>query len=231
MLGRSVAHLTIYLPAMALYLIVLPHIYGFSTLGHLPQLFALAAIFLLATSFMGQAVGAWFTRPENATILLLATSLPQFFMAGFAWPREAIPEVAAGVRPALPADTAIDGLVRINQLGATIWEVAHDWLGPWCLTIGYFILAVISAFAFKRTATCAGLIGAGDHCDRNHAYRAAPCLSSASSGSVGRAHRCREIDGSQGRAGGERPTRVDYGPRKAPVCTRVMYWQKLLRWS
>ena len=32
--GRGIAHLTIYLPALALYLIVLPRIYGFSTLGH-----------------------------------------------------------------------------------------------------------------------------------------------------------------------------------------------------
>ena len=101
-LGRGIAHMTIYLPALALYLIVLPRTYGFSTLGHLPQLFALAAVFLLATSFMGQAVGAWFTRPENATILLLATSLPQFFMAGFAWPREAIPRRGPRVRSDFP---------------------------------------------------------------------------------------------------------------------------------
>jgi ABC-2 type transport system permease protein len=149
-LGRGVAHLTIYLPAVALYLIVLPRIYGFSTLGHLPQIFALATIFLLATSFMGQAVGAWFTRPENATILLLATSLPQFFMAGFAWPREAIPDVALAFGRIFPADSAIDGLVRVNQLGAGIWEVAHDWLGLWCLALVYFALAVISAFVVKR---------------------------------------------------------------------------------
>src|SRR5262245_5951261 len=32
-LGRGIAHLTIYLPALALYLIVLPHFYGFSVLG------------------------------------------------------------------------------------------------------------------------------------------------------------------------------------------------------
>jgi ABC-2 type transport system permease protein len=149
-LGRGMAHLTIYLPALALYLIVLPRIYGFSALGHLPQLFALATVFLLATSFMGQAVGAWFTRPENATILLLATSLPQFFMAGFAWPREAIPDVALALGRIFPADFAIDGLVRINQLGAGIWEVAHDWLGLWCLALAYFALAVISALAVKR---------------------------------------------------------------------------------
>jgi ABC-2 type transport system permease protein len=149
-LGRGVAHLTIYLPALALYLIVLPRIYGFSTLGHLPQIFALATVFLLATSFMGQAIGAWFTRPENATLLLLATSLPQFFTAGFAWPREAIPDAALALGRLFPADSAIDGLVRVNQLGAGIWEVAHDWLGLWCLALGYFALAVISAYAVKR---------------------------------------------------------------------------------
>jgi ABC-2 type transport system permease protein len=149
-LGRGIAHLTIYLPALALYLVVLPRIYGFSTLGHLPQIFALATVFLLATSFMGQAIGAWFTRPENATLLLLATSLPQFFTAGFAWPREAIPDAAIALGGIFPADAAIDGLVRINQLGASLWEVAHDWLGLWCLALGYFALAVISAFAVKR---------------------------------------------------------------------------------
>jgi ABC-2 type transport system permease protein len=149
-LGRGVAHLTIYLPALALYLIVLPRIYGFSTLGHLPQLLALGTVFLLATSFMGQAIGAWFTRPENATILLLATSLPQFFTAGFAWPREAIPDAAIALGRAFPADSAIDGLVRINQLGASLSEVAHDWLGLWCLALAYFALAVISALAVKR---------------------------------------------------------------------------------
>ena len=82
MLGRGIAHLTIYLPALALYLIVLPRIYGFSTLGDPLQLLALGSVFLLATSFMGQAVGAWFTRPENATLIFLATSLPQFFPRG-----------------------------------------------------------------------------------------------------------------------------------------------------
>ena len=149
-LGRGVAHLTIYLPALALYLIVLPRFYGFSTLGSLPQIMALAAVFLLATSFMGQAVGALLTRPENATIILMATSLPQFFLAGFAWPREAIPDVALAFGKIFPADSAIDGLVRVNQLGASIWSVAHDWLTLWCLAFAYFALAVIAAFASKR---------------------------------------------------------------------------------
>jgi ABC-2 type transport system permease protein len=148
--GRGIAHLTIYLPAVALYLIVLPRFYGFSTLGDPGQLLALASVFLLATSFLGQAVGAWFTRPENATIILLATSLPQFFTTGFAWPREAIPAAARALGRIFPADFAIDGLVRSNQLGASIWEVSRDWMGLWSLALVYFVLAVISAFVVKR---------------------------------------------------------------------------------
>jgi ABC-2 type transport system permease protein len=154
-LGRGMAHLTLYLPALALYLVVLPRVYGFSTLGHPAQLFALASVFLLATSFLGQAVGAWFTRPENATLVLLATSLPQFFTTGFAWPREAIPPAASTLGRAFPADFAIDGLVRINQLGASLWEVSRDWVGLWWLALIYFTLALISAFAVKRRPTYA----------------------------------------------------------------------------
>src|SRR4029079_8223749 len=74
-LGRGIAHLTLFLPVLslylisvsrifALYLIALPRFYGFSALGGPLQLFVLASVFVLATSFMGQAFGAWFERPE-----------------------------------------------------------------------------------------------------------------------------------------------------------------------
>jgi len=149
-LGRGIAHLVIYLPALALYFIVLPRFYGFSTLGQPLQLFALASVFILATSFMGQAVGAWFKHPETPTLIFLGTSLPQFFLAGFSWPREAIPKPVLAFGYIFPSDLAIDGIVRIDQLGANLWEVARDWRGLWALAAIYFVLAVMSAFFVKR---------------------------------------------------------------------------------
>lgn len=92
-------------------------------------------IFLLATSFLGQAIGAWFTRPENATLLLLATSLPRFFTAGFAWPREAIPDAAQALGRMFTADTAIDGPARRRHLegrmtgsasGRLCWSISRS---------------------------------------------------------------------------------------------------------
>jgi ABC-2 type transport system permease protein len=149
-LGRGVAHLTIYLPAVALYFIVLPRFYGFSTLGQPLQLFALATVFTLATSFMAQAAGAWFKHPETPTLIFLGTSLPQLFLTGFSWPREAIPEGVQAVGYIFPSYFAIDGLVRINQLGASLWEVARDWRGLWILALIYFTLAVMSVSLLKR---------------------------------------------------------------------------------
>ncbi len=149
-LGRGVAHLTIYAPALALYFIVLPRFYGFSTLGQPLQLLALVSVFVLATSFMGQAAGAWFKHPETPTLIFLGTSIPQLFLTGFSWPREAIPEQVRALGYVFPANFAIDGLVRINQLGASLSEVARDWRGLWILAIVYFALAVMSAFMVKR---------------------------------------------------------------------------------
>jgi len=148
-LGRGVAHLTIFVPALALYFIVLPRFYGFSTLGEPLQVFALASLFILATSFMGQAAGAWFKHPETPTLIFLGTSIPQLYLTGFAWPQEAIPQTVQAVGYIFPSNFAIDGLVRIDQLGASIWDVVHDWQGLWCLTIIYFALAVFSAYVVK----------------------------------------------------------------------------------
>jgi ABC-2 type transport system permease protein len=149
-LGRGVAHLTIFLPALALYFIILPRLYGFSTLGQPAQLFALASIFILATSFMGQAVGSWFKHPETPTLIFLGTSLPQLFLTGFSWPREAIPEQVLAAGYIFPSDFAIDGIVRIDQLGASLWDVTRAWRGLWILAAIYFTLAVLSQFLLKR---------------------------------------------------------------------------------
>jgi ABC-2 type transport system permease protein len=149
-LGRGVAHLTILLPALALYFIVLPRVYGFSTLGQPLQVFALASVFILATSFMAQAAGAWFKHPETPMLIFVGTSLPQFFLAGFSWPREAIPRSVLALHYVFPSDAAIDGLVRIDQLGASLWEVARDWRGLWLLAIVYFLLAIMSVYVNTR---------------------------------------------------------------------------------
>jgi ABC-2 type transport system permease protein len=146
-IGQSLAHLCVALPGLALFMVILPRIYGFSTLGHGLDVIVMAVPFLLASSLMGQFVGGWFRRRETAVLVFVATSLPLFFMVGMAWPVESIPDVLRAFSRIFPSTSAIDGLVRINQMGAPLSDVAKDWATLWVLTGVYAVLAVVTSFA------------------------------------------------------------------------------------
>jgi ABC-2 type transport system permease protein len=143
--GRTLAHVTLYIPALALFLVILPRIYGFSTLGTLSALALFAVPFILAVSLMGQFAGLLFKRRETAVLVFVATTLPQFFLVGVSWPREMIPPLLEQIRRVFPSESAIDGLVRINQMGASLSEVRSDWLWVWFLAALYFALALAAA--------------------------------------------------------------------------------------
>jgi ABC-2 type transport system permease protein len=146
-LGQALAHWTLYVPAMLLYFVVMPRVYGFSTLGSNWAMAALSVPFILATSFLGQALGLVFRHRETAVLLVIASSLPQFFLVGVSWPAEALPGLLLRLRELLPSVSAIDGFVRINQMGATLAEVRPDFLRLWALVLLYFAIAALLAQA------------------------------------------------------------------------------------
>jgi ABC-2 type transport system permease protein len=141
--GQALAHLALALPAYALYLVVMPHIYGYAASPHLLDLLVLAIPFILAVSFLGQALGALAKRRETAVIILIGFGLPLFFLVGVAWPQEAIPAIVRAAGTAIPSTFGIDALVRINQMGASVADVAADWRALWILTGVYAVLAFL----------------------------------------------------------------------------------------
>jgi ABC-2 type transport system permease protein len=149
-LGQAVAHLCLALPGLALYLIVIPRIAGFSTLGGVLDLLAMAIPFVLSVSFLAQFASLWFQRRETAVLLFIAASLPLFFTVGVSWPVEAIPDVIREASRAFPSTSAIDGLVRINQMGASLHDVAKDWAFLWALVAIYGALTISAALVFRK---------------------------------------------------------------------------------
>ncbi len=144
-LAQGLAHLLLALPGAALFLVVLPRLYGFSATTHLGDLLALLLPFILSVSFLGQLVSTWFRHRETAVILFIATSLPLFFLVGVAWPVEAIPPWLHAVSFVFPSTSAIDALVRINQMDASLADAALDWARLWILTALYLVLAIGAA--------------------------------------------------------------------------------------
>jgi ABC-2 type transport system permease protein len=155
-IGQAVAHLCLAMPGLALYLIILPRIYGFSTLGNVLELFLFAVPFVLSVSFQAQFVSMWFKRRETAVILFIAVSLPLFFTVGVSWPVEAIPDTIRAASRIFPSTSAIPGFVRIDQMGATLHDVWRDWTTLWTLTAVYGLLAVAAGRLFVRERVADG---------------------------------------------------------------------------
>jgi ABC-2 type transport system permease protein len=149
LLGQALAHLCLMVPGLGLYLVILPRVYGFSTLGNPLDLLLMAIPFVLSVSFLAQFISAGFRRRESAVLLFIATSLPLFFMVGVSWPVEAIPAALREASRIFPSTSAIDGLVRINQMGATLHDVSVDWTTLWILTGVYAALAILARLLFN----------------------------------------------------------------------------------
>lgn len=149
--GQSLAHLVLSLPGFALFLVVLPRVYGFSANDRVLDLLVLVIPFILSVSLLGQFVGTWFRRRETAVLIFIAVSLPIFFLVGVAWPLEAIPPVIRAASFVLPSTSGIDALVRINQMGASVADVSRDWMRLWLLVAVYAILAVVAGRIASRS--------------------------------------------------------------------------------
>ncbi len=94
--------------------------------------------FLLATTWLGVVLGALFTRRDLPTQVVLVSSLPLVFLAGFIWPLELIPTPLNWLAQWVPSTPAIEGFLRLNQMGAEFAQVSHYWWQLWgwhCSTV------------------------------------------------------------------------------------------------
>ncbi|MGL5224983.1 MAG: ABC transporter permease [Aeromonas sp.] len=97
--------------------------------------------FLLATTWLGVVLGALFTRRDLPTQAVLLSSLPLVFMAGFIWPLELIPAPLNWLVQWVPTIPAIEGFLRLNQMGASFTQVMGYWWQLWGLALLYGLLA------------------------------------------------------------------------------------------
>ncbi|UCM45973.1 ABC transporter permease [Aeromonas dhakensis] len=99
--------------------------------------------FLLATTWFGVALGALFTRRDLPTQVVLVSSLPLVFLAGFIWPLELIPAPLNWLAQWVPSTPAIEGFLRLNQMGAGFEQVARYWWQLWGLALLYGALSCL----------------------------------------------------------------------------------------
>ena len=141
-LGKWLAYLAIEALVLPIYLVVLPYLYGIPRLGSVGTILLMAVPFVLAVSGLGMVIAAVFKKPLTVQLTTAAIGMPFFMLAGFAWPAEAIPPAIHLVSLLVPSTSAIDGFVRVSQLGAPLSEIHIQFLTLWGLAAFYGCLAM-----------------------------------------------------------------------------------------
>jgi ABC-2 type transport system permease protein len=150
LLGRTLFYLALYSVYAVLVFTGVYRFYGFPERSRAFDLALFALPFLLACIFLALALSALFTRRETAMQVLLFTSLPFVFLAGFAWPLEAVPDWLRAASLLVPSTSGIAGFLRLTEMGAPLRQVRFEWLVLWALTAAYFLLAWL---AERRSAS------------------------------------------------------------------------------
>lgn len=121
--------------------------HGVNTLAKPLELMTLLLPFLLSSIFIGIVLGAITPKREYVTLVVLVSSMPLVFSAGFIWPIESLPTPLAYFVDLLPSTPAIKGFLALNQMGASWHQIATHWSHLWLLTL---IWGVFAWFTFER---------------------------------------------------------------------------------
>jgi ABC-2 type transport system permease protein len=141
LLGRSLFYLALYAVYTFLVFAVVYRVFGFPERAAALDLCLFALPFLLACIFLALALSGLFRRRETALQVLLFTSLPAVFLAGFAWPPEAVPSWLRILSLLVPSTSGIAGFLRLTEMGASLRHVGFEWLVLWALVAAYATLA------------------------------------------------------------------------------------------
>ena len=94
--------------------------------GNFLGMLVCALLYVPAIVLMALFVGGFFDRPERSTQILASISAPLFFLSGLSWPLSAMPAPLAAAAWIIPSTPGIEAMVKLNQMGASLGEVAPE---------------------------------------------------------------------------------------------------------
>ena len=142
MAGKLLAYLALEAVILPIYLIVLPYLYGLPRLGGIVPILIFAVPFVLSVAGLGFVVAFILRKPIRVALILAALGLPLFMIAGFSWPSEAIPPFIRLISFLVPSTSAIDGFVKLSQLGAPLAAAKSELFTLCALAVFYNLIGL-----------------------------------------------------------------------------------------
>lgn len=100
-------------------------------------------LFCPTVATLGCVLGLWFRQRERSLQILIFSSLPIFFLSGYPWPANQLPEALQVIRWLVPTTPGLNTSVQLNQMGASITQVATGFYALAALWVFYFMLLLL----------------------------------------------------------------------------------------
>lgn len=148
--ARCTTYVLLYLFYSSIIFLVLPAICVYPMAYNIVPLLAILIPMFYGAAFFSHSVSYFFRTRESALLVLVVTSLIFIFLPGFIWPKEAMPQLVNMFAYFVPATCGVDGIIKINQMNGTFWNIRYDFLWLMFLCVFYFVTA---SFLIKRMYT------------------------------------------------------------------------------
>jgi len=149
-LSRVLIFGTIFFTHMLFYFGFSYEIFHIVHVANILELLTFGSMFLLAVIMLGIFLGSLFSSREIATPLVLFSSLPLVFGAGFIWPVEAMPAFIYYLSYLSPSTPAIQGFLSLNQMGASFAMVREEYL---ILALQAFVYGFLAWYLNRRAVS------------------------------------------------------------------------------
>lgn len=165
--GLSVAPLALAIPARLilfvfaymvlalLYFGFFFQLYGVPHVSPKLTLIVFSLLFLTSTTLFAIWLGYLLPRPELITVIVLLSSLPIVFTAGFAWPASNLPAWLDTLTMLIPAKPGIQGFLALNQMGAPLHSLQTE-IGCLVALSLFFGITIVWLAADTKRASRAG---------------------------------------------------------------------------
>lgn len=139
--ARCTTYVLLYLFYSLIVFLVLPAICVYPMAYNIIPLLLLLIPMYYGAAFFSHTISYFFKTRESALLILVVTSLIFIFLPGFIWPKEAMPQLVNLMAYFVPATCGVDGIIKINQMNGTFWNIRYDFLWLVFLCVFYFITA------------------------------------------------------------------------------------------
>ncbi|MDH1009829.1 ABC transporter permease [Pseudomonas nicosulfuronedens] len=141
--GRYAAQLLIWMVLAMLFYVIWPWMMGYRQTASFFMLMGLVLPFLLAVIAMSEFIAELLPSEEAVYLTMTFITLPLFYMAGFTWPPQAMPQWVQLLADAIPSTWAIRAVVEMNQMNLPLSAVADRILILFAMAAAYGLLGTL----------------------------------------------------------------------------------------